>query len=257
MKKYMLPLTLSALMLFSACSNEEPLEGTPHMTQEIVSGDVIQPEKSPEPETAGKVIAKAEEKAITEAVSDSKSAASAAESGNEADRPSETTLSNYYKVKAEKVAYGLEIARLEADFRIGKIDRKSFMQKKAELIENLLACEQEQTRQEEMLLPFFPEEDWTDSSDISAISKMIQSAELAEKQAELFQEQIKKKYSSDSDSWDEEARAQFVEEYALLIKQAEEADAQADWLEEQMERLGWDDGDDSNDRDDDFDDWDD
>ena len=209
MKKYFLPLLL-AVVLFSACGNTND-QSSPQMTQPIVSGDVVQPEG------ASQTPAPAQEQAPATPVL-------------------EDTLENYYRAKAEKEAYDAEIDSLEADFRVGKLNQETFLQQKSALEEQENAWEWEEDRLEYLRPHFDPAELSIDISNPSALLQAMQAAELAEEQAESQQEQLEMQYASGSLS-----REEFVQQYTALLKEEDSAESQADWLEEQLELLGYDD----------------
>ncbi|MCR2024702.1 hypothetical protein [Anaerotruncus colihominis] len=221
MKKMLFALILGLCAGLSACASSQTAQGvaaTSQMTQPIVTDNGLN--------TASGAAASSQPGTVSGTAS---LPASSAEL--------EDILNQYYNIKAEVSALSVDIAILDADFRIGKIESAAFQEQKAALLSK--RAEQEFNEdllehQAELLIPYTAPD--PANTDVAALFEQLHEAEIAEDAADLEGDILKEHYRTGQIS-----REEFVSQKAVLERKADEADRRADILEDTLEMLGFDD----------------
>lgn len=221
MKKISFALILCLCAGLSACASSQPAQGvatTSQMTQPIVTDNGLN--------TASSAAASSQSGTAPGTAS---TPASSAEL--------EDILKQYYDTKAEVSALSVDIAILDADFRIGKIESAAFQEQKAALLTQ--RAEQEFNEemlehQAEMMIPYTMPD--LANADINELFNQYHEAKVAEDAADLEGNMLMEQYRSGQIS-----REEFVSQMAVLEREADEADRRADILEDALEMLGFDD----------------
>lgn len=221
MKKISFALILCLCAGLSACASSQPAQGvatTSQMTQPIVTDNGLN--------TASSAAASSQSGTAPGTAS---TPASSAEL--------EDILKQYYDTKAEVSALSVDIAILDADFRIGKIESAAFQEQKAALLTQ--RAEQEFNEemlehQAEMMIPYTMPN--LANADINELFNQYHEAKVAEDAADLEGNMLMEQYRSGQIS-----REEFVSQMAVLEREADEADRRADILEDTLEMLGFDD----------------
>lgn len=221
MKKISFALILCLCAGLSACASSQPAQGvatTSQMTQPIVTDNGLN--------TASSAAASSQSGTAPGTAS---TPASSAEL--------EDILKQYYDTKAEVSALSVDIAILDADFRIGKIESAAFQEQKAALLTQ--RAEQEFNEemlehQAEMMIPYTMPD--LANADINELFNQYHEAKVAEDAADLEGNMLMEQYRSGQIN-----REEFVSQMAVLEREADEADRRADILEDTLEMLGFDD----------------
>lgn len=226
MKKISFALILCLCAGLSACASSQPAQGvatTSQMTQPIATDSGLgnndaglSSQPSAAPGTTGTL-------PVTDAF---------VPSGD-----LEDILNQYYDTKAEVSALSVDLAILDADFRIGKIESAAFQEQKAALLTQ--RAEQEFNEemlehQAEMMIPYTMPD--LANADINELFNQYHEAKVAEDAADLEGSMLMEQYRSGQIS-----REEFVSQMAVLEREADEADRRADILEDTLEMLGFDD----------------
>ena len=148
----------------------------------------------------------------------------------------EENIQRYYTAKAQEEATEIDIEILQADYRVGKISDEDFQTQKLQLEQEKASWDNESDMLEYMIPRNFPEEGWVDTTDLNAMLSKMQEIQIADSEIEMEMYQLKSSYMNG-----EISREDFVSQQAILEQQEELYDDQEDWLENQMELLGWDD----------------
>ena len=223
MKKISFALILCLCAGLSACASSQPAQGvatTSQMTQPIVTDNGLN-------------------------TASSGAAASSAPSGTApgtASTPAssaelEDILKQYYDTKAEVSALSVDLAILDADFRIGKIESAAFQEQKAALLTKRAELEFNEEmleHQAEMMIPYTMPD--LANADINELFNQYHEAKVAEDAADLEGNMLMEQYRSGQIN-----REEFVSQMAVLEREADEADRRADILEDTLEMLGFDD----------------
>ena len=149
----------------------------------------------------------------------------------------EDILKQYYDTKAEVSALSVDLAILDADFRIGKIESAAFQEQKATLLTKRAELEFNEEmleHQAEMMIPYTMPD--LANADINELFNQYHEAKVAEDAADLEGNMLMEQYRTGQIS-----REEFVSQRAVLEREADEADRRADILEDTLEMLGFDD----------------
>ncbi len=223
MKKISFALILCLCAGLSACASSQPAQGvatTSQMTQPIVTDNGLN--------TASRGAAAASSQSGT-APGMASTPASSAEL--------EDILKQYYDTKAEVSALSVDLAILDADFRIGKIESAAFQEQKAALLTKRAELEFNEEmleHQAEMMIPYTMPD--LANADINELFNQYHEAKVAEDAADLEGNMLMEQYRSGQIN-----REEFVSQMAVLEREADEADRRADILEDTLEMLGFDD----------------
>lgn len=221
MKKISFALILCLCAGLSACASSQPAQGvatTSQMTQPIVTDNGLN--------TASSAAASSQSGTAPGTAS---TPASSAEL--------EDILKQYYDTKAEVSALSVDIAILDADFRIGKIESAAFQEQKAALLTKRAELEFNEEmleHQAEMMIPYTMPD--LANADINELFNQYHEAKVAEDAADLEGNMLMEQYRSGQIN-----REEFVSQMAVLEREADEADRRADILEDTLEMLGFDD----------------
>ena len=223
MKKISFALILCLCAGLSACASSQPAQGvatTSQMTQPIVTDNGLN--------TASSGAAASSSHSGT-APGTASTPASSAEL--------EDILKQYYDTKAEVSALSVDLAILDADFRIGKIESAAFQEQKAALLTKRAELEFNEEmleHQAEMMIPYTMPD--LANADINELFNQYHEAKVAEDAADLEGNMLMEQYRSGQIN-----REEFVSQMAVLEREADEADRRADILEDTLEMLGFDD----------------
>ncbi|WP_418420739.1 hypothetical protein [Anaerotruncus colihominis] len=223
MKKISFALILCLCAGLSACASSQPAQSvatTSQMTQPIVTDNGLN--------TASSGAAASSSQSGT-APGMASTPASSAEL--------EDILKQYYDTKAEVSALSVDLAILDADFRIGKIESAAFQEQKAALLTQRAELEFNEEmleHQAEMMIPYTMPD--LANADINELFNQYHEAKVAEDAADLEGNMLMEQYRSGQIN-----REEFVSQMAVLEREADEADRRADILEDTLEMLGFDD----------------
>ena len=149
----------------------------------------------------------------------------------------EDILKQYYDTKAEVSALSVDLAILDADFRIGKIESAAFQEQKAALLTKRAELEFNEEmleHQAEMMIPYTMPD--LANADINELFNQYHEAKVAEDAADLEGNMLMEQYRSGQIN-----REEFVSQMAVLEREADEADRRADILEDTLQMLPFDD----------------
>lgn len=244
MKKYVLSVLVAAAFVSGCSQNSEPATG---MTQAISesSVSVTESEAFSETMTSSEIAAsESESPASSESAEPTTASTETADSStvfNEGSNMGGTDYSadaeNYYKVKAEKDAVELDIENLQAEYRVGELDKESFESRIREL-----RMEEERLDNEEDML-----EDAIEFSryrsdmallegDAETLFNEMSSLKDKERELELRGRELESDYRAGNITRDE-----FVSSRTEDIREEEELDMREELLERALERMGYDD----------------
>lgn len=166
----------------------------------------------------------------------SQTAAAPADTASTASTAGQDTFSQYIDIKAQRDALDIEEEKLEANYRVGKLDETTFRQQR----QDLEAQDDELERQEENLEDQL-ERQWRQSATLptGTLEELLQQKRDAEAKSddlEYQEDQLERDYRDDKIT-----REDFLTRQKELLRQIEELDWQEELLEEAMERQGWDD----------------
>lgn len=142
----------------------------------------------------------------------------------------------YYQAEAlEKVAY-LDIEQLEIDYRMGQLGEEEFLQKKQQLRQEKQTYDDLADLLEYSLPLYSPTQEEDACRDISQLLEWYREAEIAEEMEEHNWDKLSMDYQSGAIT-----REELVDQLAQQQEREYQAEQRADWLEDRLELLGWDD----------------
>ena len=199
-------------------------QGNPVKTQPITSM-----ESSSAPQTEAAAFLPSD--STKTAASESSPAASDLTASLEADAES------YYRAKAEQDAIHIDIAKLEADFRVGKLSKDDFLAQKSQLVSQEDALDREEDRLEDSLdLAYYQSNPSLPSGNLEKLRSMASELEQKEHQLEAQEDALEQSY------WTGEiTRDDFIARQIEIIRNEENLDREEELLEEAMEAMGFDD----------------
>lgn len=206
-------------LLLSGCAQGNPVKTQPIASMESSSGH--------QTEAAAFLPSDPVKAAETE----SSPAASDVTSGLEADAES------YYRAKAEQDALHIDISKLEADFRVGKLSREDFLTEKSQLEAQKDALDQEEDRLERSLdRAYYQSSPAIPSGNLEELRSMASELEKKEQRLESQEDTLEQSY------WAGEiTRDDFISQQIEIIRNEENLDREEELLEEAMESMGFDD----------------
>ena len=149
----------------------------------------------------------------------------------------ETDAESYYRAKAEQDAIHIDIAKLEADFRVGKLSKEDFAAQKSQLEAEKDALDREEDRLEDSLdLAYSQSSPSLPSGSLEELRSMASELEQKEHQLEAQEDALEQSYWSG-----DVARDEFIAQQIELIRTEETMDREADLLEDTLEAMGFDD----------------
>jgi len=144
---------------------------------------------------------------------------------------------SYYRAKAEQDAIHIDIAKLEADFRVGKLSKEDFAAQKSQLEAEKDALDREEDRLEDSLdLAYSQSSPALPSGSLEELRSMASELEQKEHQLEAQEDALEQSYWSGDVTRDE-----FIAQQIELIRTEETMDREADLLEDTLEAMGFDD----------------
>ena len=148
----------------------------------------------------------------------------------------ETDEANYYSYKAQAEALDIDIDNLEAQYRIGQIDRDTFRTQKQDLNrqENQLECYEEWL--EESIELYYRTNRVLPEGSPEELLTQKQDLEIDENMLEIEEDTLKMQYRNSEISRDD-----FITEMTDIIRREETLDRQDEALEDALEMMGWDD----------------
>ena len=235
--KKMIFTAIFAVLLLSGCTQANGEK----MTQSIQSSSLAQSAQS-----QSAVSSESSSAAQSMASSSAQSTASSSESAVSSSRSS--TLSDvvtgdaatdeeyYYRNKAEQEAIDVEIDNLEAKYRIGELDRDTFIVQKQELElqENVLEAEEELL--EDVVDMNYRMNRTLPEGTLEQLLEQLRQVETDGRALEVEENTLKQDYRAGNIT-----REDFVTKMVEIVRQEEALDRQEDALEDALERMGWDD----------------
>ncbi len=221
--------TLLALFL-TGCSQENPVKTQPITSMESVP--VSQAEASQESAALSESL---QAGAMTQETASlpADPALTAASVSSDQDDDAEA----YYRAKAEQDAIHIDIAKLEADFRVGKLSKDDFLAQKSQLVSQEDALDREEDRLEDSLdLAYCQSNPSLPSGNLEKLRSMVSELEQKEHQLEAQEDALEQSY------WTGEiTRDDFIAQQIEIIRNEENLDREEELLEEAMEAMGFDD----------------
>ena len=130
-----------------------------------------------------------------------------------------------------------DIAKLEADFRVGKLSKEDFAAQKSQLEAEKDALDREEDRLEDSLdLAYSQSSPSLPSGSLEELRSMASELEQKEHQLEAQEDALEQSYWSG-----DVARDDFIAQQIELIRTEETMDREADLLEDALEAMGFDD----------------
>lgn len=149
----------------------------------------------------------------------------------------EADAESYYRAKAEQDAIHIDIAKLEADFRVGKLSKEDFSAQKSQLEAEKDALDREEDRLEDSLdLAYSQSSPSLPSGSLEELRSMASELEQKEHQLEDQEDALEQSYWSGDVTRDD-----FIAQQIELIRTEETMDREADLLEDALEAMGFDD----------------
>lgn len=144
---------------------------------------------------------------------------------------------SYYRAKAEQDAIHIDIAKLEADFRVGKLSKEDFIAQKSQLEAEKDALDREEDRLEDSLdLAYYQSSPSFPSGSLEELRSKESELEQKEHQLEAQEDALKQSYWAG-----EVTRDDFIAQQIELIRTEETMDREEELLEDAMEAMGYDD----------------
>lgn len=223
MKKTIIAVSLVFALALSGCAS---LSLSAQTTQKSASGSASQTPMT-------QAIAQDDD---TNVVGTSQNTASNTAAATTATTGEQDLLAQYISIKAERDALDIDEEKLEANYRVGKVDETSFRQQRQELE----AQDDELERQEEDLERQL-ERQWRDSTTLpqGTVDELLSQKRDVEAQSDDLEYQedvLERDYRNDTITRDD-----FLTRQKEILQQLEELDWQEELLEEALERQGWDD----------------
>lgn len=149
----------------------------------------------------------------------------------------ESDAERYCRAKAEQDAIHIDIAKLEADFRVGKLSKEDFTAQKSQLKAQKDALDQEEDRLEDSLdRAYYQNNPAIPSGTLEELRSMASELEQKGRQLEAQEDTLEQSY------WNGEVtRDDFIAQQIELIRSEESLDREEELLEEAMEAMGFDD----------------
>lgn len=149
----------------------------------------------------------------------------------------ETDAESYYRAKAEQDAIHIDIAKLEADFRVGKLSKEDFIAQKSQLEAEKDALDREEDRLEDSLdLAYYQSSPSFPSGSLEELRSKESELEQKEHQLEAQEDALEQSYWAG-----EVTRDDFIAQQIELIRTEETMDREEELLEDAMEAMGYDD----------------
>lgn len=244
MKKYVLSVLVAAAFVSGCSQNSEPATG---MTQAISesSVSVTESEAFSETMTSSEIAAsESESPASSESAEPTTASTETADSStvfNEGSNMGGTDYSadaeNYYKVKAEKDAVELDIENLQAEYRVGELDKESFESRIRELrMEEERLDNEEDMLEDAIEFSRYRSDMALPEGDAETLFNEMSSLKDKERELELRERELESDYRAGNITRDE-----FVSSRTEDIREEEELDMREELLERALERMGYDD----------------
>ena len=145
-------------------------------------------------------------------------------------------IETYCQVKAQKDAVEIEIDNLEAAYRVGSLDQRSFQSQRAALQNQERELDWQEEMLEDMAEMYFYQNVELPQGDIQSLLDQLAQVDSEKYEQENQERQLKLQYRNG-----EISREDFISGMKESIRQEEELDVREELLEDSLERLGWDD----------------
>lgn len=225
-------------LLLAGCSQKNPVKTQPISSMESSSQTTDEASQeaaaSAESSQAGVL---PEETASLPAGQAETAASAAAQAASDQAGSLETDAESYYRAKAEQDAIHIDIAKLEADFRVGKLSKEDFIAQKSQLEAEKDALDREEDRLEDSLdLAYYQSNPSFPSGSLEELRSMESELEQKEHQLEAQEDALEQSYWAG-----EVTRDDFIAQQIELIRTEETMDREEELLEDALDAMGYDD----------------
>lgn len=221
--------TLLALIL-SGCAQEQPVK-----TQPIASMESFSASQTEASQGAAALSESLQADTLSEETASLPAAPALTAASVSSDQDDDAEA--YYRAKAEQDAIRIDIAKLEADFRVGKLSKDDFLAQKSQLVSQEDALDREEDRIEDLLeLSYYQSNPSLPSGSLEELRTAKANLELQEHQLEAQEDALEQSY------WAGEiTRDDFIAQQLEIIRNEENLDREEELLEDAMEAMGFDD----------------
>ena len=225
-------------LLLAGCSQKNPVKTQPISSMESSSQTTDEASQkaaaSAESSQAGVL---PEETASLPAGQAETAASAAAQAASDQAGSLEADAESYYRAKAEQDAIHIDIAKLEADFRVGKLSKEDFIAQKSQLEAEKDALDREEDRLEDSLdLAYYQSNPSFPSGSLEELRSMESELEQKEHQLEAQEDALEQSYWAG-----EVTRDDFIAQQIELIWTEETMDREEELLEDALDAMGYDD----------------